>query len=720
MLLLNRPSIAARLTVQVILFSTAVAVLATCLQLYLDYRQELRGIRAFFSSLVETSIRPMEESVWILDDLQINLQLEGLTRRQDIVYAAVSMDGRVTWAKGTPPEGSVLSKTFPLVYATGRGPERIGELRVDASLDGVYRRLLRRVIILLSSNGVKTFLVAGFLLLLFRRDVAGRLTGLAEHVQAVDLRRGEPAPLVFDRPAGREPDEMDQAAAALNDLCQSGAQAFADLRLQEQRLRLLFDATSEAIFGVDAAGRCTFANRVGLDGLLAGAPPALVGADLPALLDRQCMQHGLNAGPGEQIRATLGTGQVLQADGLPFCRPDGAPLQLSVRSYPVVETGRCTGAVVFIADTSHQHRLEQERQLLTEVIRQAPALILITDDQGLVEYVNTSFAQVTGTDPAAILGTRALDSLPAMRLRERAEEIRAAVGGGEPWSGTLDGEGAGGHPFTLELQVFPIRDRADRLTHVVAMGRDLTREQELTAHLQHAQKMELLGRMAASLAHEFGNPLLGIRFALRDVQQRPDLAPEDLNLLQLAEGECDRLRTLIRDLQQLNRPSSGRRTRCNLHRLLDEVLALHQQYLQRKRVAVVRVFAARPLMLDAVEDQIRQVFVNLLLNATDAMAVLEAVGRLTIATSLRGTMAVVTFADNGPGIRPEDLGRIFEPFFTTKNEVEGTGLGLPVSYGIVRGHGGTIEVRSRPGETVFTVALPVVAGPEAETPEGNG
>lgn len=171
MLSLSPTSIAARLTVQVILFSTVLAVIATCVQLFLDYRQELRNIRGFFTSVAETSVRSMEESVWILDDLQINLQLEGLTRRQDIVYAAVSMDGRIAWAKGAPPEGKALAHTFPLVYMTGRGPERIGELQVAASLDGVHRRLLRRVVILLCSNSVKTFLVAGFLLLLFRRPV---------------------------------------------------------------------------------------------------------------------------------------------------------------------------------------------------------------------------------------------------------------------------------------------------------------------------------------------------------------------------------------------------------------------------------------------------------------------------------------------------------------------------------------------------------------------
>ena len=713
MLPLQRTSIASRLTVQVLLFSTALAVVTTCVQLLLDYRQELRNIQSFFTSVGETSVRPLEESVWLLDDLQINLQLEGLTRRQDIVYAAVSMDGRIAWAKGAPATNGI-PHTFPLVYTTGRGTEQIGELRVDASLTGVYRRLLRRVVILLSSNGVKTFLVAGFLLFLFRRSVAGRLTRLADYVQDIDISSGEPVPLVLDRPPGHEPDEMDRVAAALNGLGRSGARAFADLRRQEQQLRLFFDATNEGIFGVDTDGRCTFVNRAGLDYLPAAGTETVVGLDLLSHWDERCGHSSLPSTPAGQIRATIRERQVLQADGLPFYRKDGTALHLSVRSYPVVEAGQCTGAVAFFADTSHRHRLEQEKQLLTEVIRQAPALILITDAEGVVEYVNTSFARVTGTDPAAIVGVKAFDSLPALHLEGHAQQIRTAIRSGVPWLGTLASDSDTGRRFALKIQIFPIRDRSGQLTHVVAMGRDVTREQELTAHLQQAQKMELLGRMTASLAHEFGNPLLGIRFALRDVQQRPELAPDDRQLLQLAEEECDRMRTLIRDLQQFNRPSSGRKSACDLHRLLEEVLALHRTYLDRKRVEVTRAFSAQPIRLQAVEDQIRQVFVNLLLNASDALAVSEQGGRLTITTALRGGMAVVSFADNGPGIRPEDMGRVFEPFFTTKPMVEGTGLGLPVSYGIVLAHGGTIEVRSQPGETVFTVALPVTGRPDAD------
>ena len=505
---------------------------------------------------------------------------------------------------------------------------------------------------------------------------------------------------------------MDRVATALNGLGRSGARAFADLRLQEQRLRLFFDAANEAIFGVDPAGRCTFVNRAGAEFFAVDRPEALVGLDLLTLLDEQGGRGRPPSAPSALIRATLRDSRMFQADGLPLCRPDGRPLQLSVRSYPVVEAGQCTGAVAFFADTSRQHRLEQEKQLLTEVIRQAPALILITDARGVVEYVNTSFTRVTGVEAAALIGARAFACLPALRLKTHAPAIRTAIRNSVPWTGTLAGDSAGGRRFTLEILIFPIRDRADRLTHVVAMGRDISRERELTAHLQHAQKMELVGRMTASLAHEFGNPLLGIRFALRDVKQRPELAPDDRQLLQLAEEECDRMRSLIRDLQPLNRPSSERKTPCDLHRLLEEVLALHRTYLDRKGIGVERAFGAQHIRLRAAEDQLRQVFVNLLLNASDALAGSGPGGRLTITTALDDGMAVVSFADNGPGIRPEDLGRIFEPFFTTKPAVEGTGLGLPVSYGIVRAHGGTIEVRSRPGETVFTVALPITGRPE--------
>jgi len=697
--------IARRLTFQVILFSTVVALLLTALQLYLDYRKDINDIHAFFTSIKETSLRPLEESVWILDDLQVRLQLEGLITRQDIVYAAVEMGDQIAWTKGTPSQDQALSRTFPLYHQVRGVPEQIGRLQVTASLAGVYQRLLRRIIILLSSNAIKTFLVSGFILLLFRKDITRHLTRMAEYVADIDIRLRQPPPLELQGRPHRPADEIDQVTATLNTLCQSGYRAFLDLRTQEQHLRLFFDATEEAIFGIDTQGICTFINRAGLDHFFGADPEAFIGIPILDRFTQDCRSLAQPDLLSQQVLTTITEKKVLLTDEMELLRPDGALLQISLRSYPVLVDQECIGAIVFFADISRQQKLEQEKQLFTKVIRQAPALILIADATDTIEYVNASFEQVTGHQASDLVGRSVFDAFQGLNLDRQIGEIEQQLNCGRTWIGTITRTNALGRLINLEAVVFPILNRQGQLTNVVAMGRDITRELQLVEQLHHAQKMEAIGKLAASIAHEFGNPLLGVRFALRDVQQRPGIPQADRDLLHLAENECDRMRQLIRDLQQVNRPSIGKRTEFDLHRILSEILVLQQALLNKKNIALIRVYDQEPIRLTAVEDQIRQVFINLIINAGDAMS--PQGGTLTITTERREAEAVVTVADTGPGISTENLDHIFEPFFTTKAAVEGTGLGLPVSYGIVHAHGGTITVGSMPGKTEFRVSLPL-------------
>ena len=702
-------SIAPRLTFLVVLFSTMVAIVSTGFQLYLDYRRDVRGIHVFFDAIKETSLRPLEESVWILDDLQVALQLEGLTKREDVVYAAVEMDGRVAWAKGQPGQTNSLAHVYPL-HHQGRGRlEEIGRLHVIASLDGIRQRLVDRVVILLASNGVKTFLVSGFILLLFQRLVTQHLVCMARYTEDIDLRKGVPEPLSLVRSTTAGPDELDRVTAALNYLCDSGHAAMQELESQGQRLRLFLDATEEVVLGVDANGLCTFINRVGVEHFAGTAAQDFIGKDVLGLL---------NSGEADAIpfqflsglvRATIAEGEVLLADEMPLLLPDGTALSVSLRSYPVFENGQCTGAVVFYADISRKQRLEQEKQLFAKVIRQAPALILIASAKGVVEYVNSAFEQTLGYVSEELIGQPVRLCFRDLQLDDYCDRVRFHLDRQETWTGTFSST-IQGRRVNLEASIFPIFNRRGQMTNVVAMGRDITREQQLMAQLHHAQKMEAVGKLAASIAHEFGNPLLGIRFTLRDVQKRQELTADDRNLLRLAENECDRMRKLIRDLQQFNRPSSGRKTVFDFHPIIEEILALHHNYLGKKNVLLAKRFDSQPLMLIGVEDQIRQVFINLIINAADAMA--DQGGVLTLRTALRDDWIVVDVEDSGSGIAPEHIERIFEPFFTTKAAVEGSGLGLPISYGIVRAHGGTIEVYSEPGRTVFTVSLPasVVSG----------
>ncbi len=435
---LNKASIASRLTVLVICFSSMVAVVATAIQLYLDYRRDLQGLYAFFTAIEATSLRPIEESVWVLDDLQVNLQLEGLIKREGIVHAAVEMNGEVTWQKGDPAAGkSIIARTYPLLHQVRHGQELIGQLRVVASLAAIYDRLHDRIVILLISNALKTFLVSGFILLLFQKQLTRHLISLADAVRNIDLRHTKPLPLALDRPPRRNPDEIDQVVSVLNELCQSGYQTFARLREQEERLRLFFDAAGEAVFGVDIHGVCTFVNRAGLEYFQEADQGALVGRNLLALIEERGQLCEWPCVLCAQIRATIRESRVLETEDVALHRSGGAPLRISLRSYPVLEQGSCVGAIVFFSDISRQQQLEQEKMLFARVIRQAPALILITDADGVIEYGNASLEKVFAQPAASVLGRKAVDCFKSFGFEPDTQvtQVHAAVRTGKAWAG---------------------------------------------------------------------------------------------------------------------------------------------------------------------------------------------------------------------------------------------------------------------------------------------
>ena len=703
---LNNASIAYRLTFLVICFSSLVAVVATAVQLTLDYRRDLFTLHAFLNSIEATSLRPLEESVWVLDDLQINLQLEGLTKREGIVHAAVEMNGAMAWEKGAPAEDPSILRRYPLVHRNGRQLEGIGQLRVQASLRPIYERLLDRIVILLISNTLKTFLVSGLILFLFRKHLTRHLVRLADYVRLIDIRAGLPAPLQLERSPSHKPDELDQVVSVLNELCQSGHQAFAQLRAHEERLRLFFNATEEAVFGVDLDGICTFANRACLECFQATGPETIVGRNLLELIADQSRPHDWPCPISAQVRATMQEVRALTADNLILYRASGPALRIALRSYPVRDQDRCVGAIVFFSDLSRLQQLEREKLLFSRVISQAPVLIFITNADGLIEYCNATFERLVGLSADQVIGRNAIDCLDPLWTGAglNPDHLRKAIQNGQDAAGRFVLVGTDGLRISLELDLLPIRAPGGCLEHLMGVGRNVTREQELLEQLQHVQKMRAIGQLAASLAHEFGNPLLGIRFALKDIKQRPGLDAEAREVLRLAEQECDRMRNLLRELQHLNRPSTGRMTLCDLDEMIDSLLSLNRTYLEKRKISVSKDFHAGQDRVLAVEDQIRQVFVNLILNAADAMA--GQGGILAIRTRREGETMLISFEDTGPGIAPEHFERLFEPFFTTKAVSGGSGLGLAVSYGIVRSHGGSIRVQSEPGKTVFTVTLP--------------
>lgn len=224
--------------------------------------------------------------------------------------------------------------------------------------------------------------------------------------------------------------------------------------------------------------------------------------------------------------------------------------------------------------------------------------------------------------------------------------------------------------------------------------------------LIQAEKLAALGRLVGSIAHEVNNPLQAIQNCLH-LSWHAGLPEEKRREYHdLAFGEVQRLIQTVRQMLDFYRPTAADFVATDLNTMLDDVLALAAKPLADKNIEVKKNYRKSLPRVPVVQSNIKQVLLNLLLNAGDAM---PDGGLLTIGTSVdtdgSQKMALVSVSDTGPGISPEHLPKLFEPFYTTKPA--GTGLGLAISYGIVQAHGGWIRVTSTSGSTTFTVSLPL-------------
>lgn len=223
--------------------------------------------------------------------------------------------------------------------------------------------------------------------------------------------------------------------------------------------------------------------------------------------------------------------------------------------------------------------------------------------------------------------------------------------------------------------------------------------------LLHSEKLSALGKLTGSIAHEFNNPIYGVQNILRQIKEVDDLDSERKELLGLAIKECGRMANLVKSLRDFYKPTSKDPKLVDIHTLLGDIILLTHKEMKIKKVRLEKEFSSEIPKIKMVEDQIKQVFLNLIQNAVEATDEGETIN---ISTEASDSTLTIRIKDSGQGILPENMDKIFEPFFSTKGAVKGTGLGLSVSYGIIKKHGGDIQVESKPDEgSTFTVALPV-------------
>jgi PAS domain S-box-containing protein len=353
---------------------------------------------------------------------------------------------------------------------------------------------------------------------------------------------------------------------------------------------------------------------------------------------------------------------------------------------------------------SRADRMTRERAAIVEYSADA---IFSTSPDGIITSWNRAAENLYGYTPEEAVGSAVDQLAPPERAREvaRNREILNEGGHVEPYQ--TERLRKDGTRWPVLLSISPLRDARGRIVGSSAIARDISGEKQSEEAIRRNEKLAATGRLAASIAHEINNPLEAVTNLLYLARNDPGNAAE---YLAMAEQEVARVAQLAQQTLGFVRDTKSAGP-ADPAALMDEILQLYSRKLEDRRIRVLRRYRdAEPV--HGYSGELRQLFANLVVNAIDA---LEPEGSLQVHVApghdwVSGREGIrITVADNGSGIPNSSLTRIFEPFYSTKKD-SGTGLGLWVSNGIVRKHGGTIRVRSRAGGgqtgTVFSVFLP--------------
>jgi PAS domain S-box-containing protein len=400
-------------------------------------------------------------------------------------------------------------------------------------------------------------------------------------------------------------------------------------------------------------------------------------------------------------------------------RHDGVYRNFLARAVPVRneagEVERWIGSCTDIHDQKLAERGLREREERFRILADSlPQLIWMTDELGVNTYCNQRYLDYLGVTEDERTNIPWLELVYPGDLAATLKIWNHSIETGEPYLNEFRLRGKDGMFRYFLARAVPFRNDAGQIERWIGSLTD-THEQKLAEDaLRKSEKLATAGRFAASIAHEINNPLAGVTNALFLALQDSSLKAETKSYLQMAEEELRRVAQITTQTLRFHRQSNSPAP-TDMSDIVDSVLGLFGQRLASKGIRV-NAECERGAVANCLGDEMRQVVANIVGNAMDAMphggTLRVRVRRTSSWTEGRAACVAIVIADSGQGISPTVMERIFEPFVSTK-EATGIGLGLWVSNGIVRKHGGTIRVRSRadaqPTGTVFRVMIPTVS-----------
>ena len=491
------------------------------------------------------------------------------------------------------------------------------------------------------------------------------------------------------------------------------------LRASEEEFKNLFEHVPSGVFISSKKGKFLNANQALLDMLGYESKEEFLNIDLPQDLyvrpeDRRTFQEIMER-----------DGRVIDYE-VEFKRRDGSTLPILLTGHARYDRqGNITGYEGLNVDLTQRKLMEKELReaydFMNKIVQSSPNAITATDMKGNIVIWNQGAEETLGYKASDVIGKMNIRKIyPEGVARKVMQMLRSDESGeigrlnsypmvyvrrdDEIVEGNLSAAiiyDAKGNEIASVGSFVDLRDR-------LQMERALRDTQE---QLLQSEKLAAMGRLTSQIAHELNNPLYGIMNTLELLKTEIPAENKRRKILDMALSETIRLSDLLRKMLSFSKPDQEERHPVDLNSVLDEILLLHEKQLKENDINIEVSFVEGLSLVIASKNQLRQVFLNMVANARDAM---PEGGTLSVVTGSDSDKVFVEISDTGTGIREEHLDKIFDSFFTTKGEVKGVGLGLSVCYGFIKDHGGDIEVKSEVAEgTTFTISLPVQAVEES-------
>jgi len=726
-------SLARRLSTYVILVSTFIAIFTSAVQIYTEYKREVKGLHSGLEQIEQTHLSNISSRLWVLDNKELKSTLEGLLSLPSVKYIAVYDNKKLYLDVGINTGIDIVERSYELFYNHNHKKVRLGTLIVKASLEDAYKHIVDRAIIIFASNAIKTFIVAGMILFIFYHLVATHLHKIAEFAQQLDIdtlgRTFE-----FDRKKNPEDsqDDLDLIKTALSKMQHNLTGAIKGLQEREQDLAITLNSIGDAVITTDAKGQITRMNPVA-EQLTGWSLQEANGQPLDRVFNiiNTLTQEPIES-PVDKVLASRKTVSISNYTTL--IAKDASQYQISDSASPIRDNDHILGIVLVFNDVTEEYRLREEAESVQsalqnkekdqrEILNSMVDAVITIDETGKIISFNKTAETLFGYQYDEIINQNVNRLMPEVDAIGHDGYLQRYIKSGEAniigVGREVLGKRKNNDTFPMRLSIAALPMDETKKMRFIGSCHDLSYLKQQEQQLRNSQKMETLGQLTGGIAHDYNNMLgviMGYSELLKDmVKDQPKLE----KYVDQIHHAGERGAKLTKKLLSFSRNHSAESSKININKLLEEQQDMLQKTLTvRIKLLIELADEIWPIWMDS--SELEDSILNMSINAMHAMNenILDA--QLTIRTRNEtldsrdagalnlnaGDYVQLSIIDTGSGMDESTMEKIFDPFFSTKGK-QGTGLGLSQVFNFVKRAGGTIQINSEPDHgSTFDIYFP--------------